>query len=64
MKATLKVSKGKRDARRMRLRELQKEEVGQRNGPLNRYRPAAPYAKAQGFGQRRKKSLIKLYGGK
>lgn len=62
----LQVSRGNRNAReRMRLRKVQGEskEVGQRNGPLHRYRPAAPNARPQG-NQRQRKALTKIYGGR
>lgn len=65
VKEILQVSRGNRNAReRMRLREMsgRKEKVGQRNGPLHRYRPAAPNARPQG-NQGRKKALTKIYGG-
>ena len=63
VKELLQVSRGNRSAReRMRLQRMREKEVGQRNGPLNRYRPAAPNARPQG-NQKRKKALIKIYGG-
>lgn len=46
---------------RMRVR---KKEVGQRRGIDNRFRPATTYAKVKGFGQKIKKGLSKIYGGK
>lgn len=62
LKSLIRLSRGKRNAMsRMRVR---KKEVGQRRGIDNRFRPATTYAKAKGFGQKIKKGLSKIYGGK
>lgn len=48
----------------MRMRGLPKKERQESNVRFRNIHPKAPNAKAQGFGQKRKKAITKIYGGR
>lgn len=49
---------------RMRMRGLPKKERQESNVRFRNIHPKAPNAKTQGFGQKRKKAITKIYGGR
>lgn len=65
VKRKLRILRGvKYERPRMRMQGLPKKERQEGNIRFRNIHPKTPNAKAQGFGQRRKKAMTKIYGGR